>query len=379
MRPSLPSCPKHAMLPGMNPTPPESSPRPAGTWGLRMLIRLGAFALGVLVYWLLGFLVQDIRSVPGPEYDLFAKRHVPEALTQRRETLQASIETLRREESARQETQRITADASHNLQRTMQQLIELQKLSTERQVALTDGDRANLATNLQQFLKFQTEYQALSAELAKLGEQRRQVEAESREVDKQIETLSQAARKDQAKAWAAHRLKLAAGQLALLLPLLAGAGWLLARRKESPYLVAHLAVGVAILLKVVGVVHEYFPKRVFNYLLISALIVVVFRLLAHWIRSAAQPKPAAVLKQRREAYERFLCPTCEHPIRTGPRRFLYWTRRTVHKVLPPPGPDLKPEPYSCPACGTGLFSPCAACGGIRHDLLPHCEHCGTGK
>ena len=254
----------------MDSIPSDSAPRPSGTWGLRLLIRLGAVALGILAYWLLGFLVQDIRSVPGPEYEQFAKRHVPADLTRKRETLQASIETLRREESARQETQRITADASHNLQRTMQQLIELQKLSTERQVALTDGDRANLAANLEQFLKFQTEYQALSAELAKLGEQRRGVEAETREVEKQIETLSQAAREEQAKAWATHRLKLAAGQLALLLPLLAGAGWLLARRKESPYLVAHLAVGSAILLKVVGVVHEYFPKRVFNYLLISA-------------------------------------------------------------------------------------------------------------
>jgi hypothetical protein len=352
-------------------------PRPAGTWGLRLLIRLGAGGLALLVYWLLGFLVADIRSVRGPEWEDFESRHVSEAVVAREKQAGEALAGLRREESDRQETQRIKADASANLQRTLQQLVELQRLSTERQVALSDQDRENLASSLAQFLKYQGEYQVIAQELVDLAARRRAAELEVTQVAAEVTELREAAQKEYRVALTAHRFRLALGQLALLLPLLGVAGWLLVRRRASPLATLHLAVAVAILLKVVGVAHEYFPRRVFNYVFIIALIGVMARLLLHWIRSAAAPKPAALHKQRREAYERFLCPGCEYPIRTGPRRFLYWTRRTVHKVLPPPGAEVRPEPYTCPACGTGLFHSCPACQKIRHALLPHCEHCGA--
>jgi predicted RNA-binding Zn-ribbon protein involved in translation (DUF1610 family) len=229
---------------------------------------------------------------------------------------------------------------------------------------------------LEKFLVHQEQYQAQSADLMKLASERRDLEEFILTQDRELEAKRQPARKEYTEASTRHRLRLAGWQLALLLPLLAAAAWLVARRRESPYFLLSLAVGAAILAKVVGVVHEYFPRRIFNYLLISALILVVIRLLIHFIRQALNPKPAALLEKYREAYERFLCPVCDHPIRSGPRRFLYWTRRTVNKVMPPTGGVAKPEPYACPSCGTSLFRACEACGGIRHSLLPHCEHCG---
>ena len=126
------------------------------------------------------------------------------------------------------------------------------------------------------------------------------------------------------------------------------------------------------------VIHECFPARVFKYIVTVALLVVVARLLVHVIRLVAHPKPEDLLKQYRQAYERFLCPECEYPIRTGPRRWLYWTRRTVNRALPQAGAPPEEETYTCPACGTRLFEACPACGMIRHKTLPHCEHCGTG-
>ena len=123
--------------------------------------------------------------------------------------------------------------------------------------------------------------------------------------------------------------------------------------------------------------HEYFPSRYFKYIITIALIIVVVRLLVYVIRQILHPKRDALLKQYREAYERFLCPVCEYPIRTGPRKWLYWTRRTVHKVLLQPGAGAAQDAYTCPSCGNSLFRPCAACGNIRHTMLPHCEHCGA--
>ena len=140
-----------------------------------------------------------------------------------------------------------------------------------------------------------------------------------------------------------------------------------------------IAVGGATLLKVALVIHEYFPSRIFKYVLIAALLLVAIRLLIYFIRAAAFPKMDRLLRQYREAYELFLCPVCEYPIRTGPRRFLFWTRRTVHKVLPQGGSDDKEEPYTCPVCGTALFQPCASCQQMRHSMLEHCQHCGSRR
>ena len=38
-----------------------------GTWIHRFAIWLFTLALAVLVFWVLGFFVDDIRSVPGPD------------------------------------------------------------------------------------------------------------------------------------------------------------------------------------------------------------------------------------------------------------------------------------------------------------------------
>ncbi len=87
-------------------------------------------------------------------------------------------------------------------------------------------------------------------------------------------------------------------------------------------------------------------------------------------------------KQYRQAYERFLCPVCEYPIRTGPRKYLYWTRRTVHKTALTGTSSSAPDVdalYTCPACGTCLFEKCVSCESICHSLLPNCEHCGAER
>ena len=165
----------------------------------------------------------------------------------------------------------------------------------------------------------------------------------------------------------------------ILVPLLIVAAYLLMRKRGSIYYPLFLAIGGATLLKVALVIHEYFPTRYFKYILILALLAVVARLLVYLIRIIAFPKVEWLRRQYREAYERFLCPICEYPIRTGPRKFLYWTRRTVHKVLPQGNCPGVEEPYTCPSCGTTIFEVCASCQKVRHSLLTHCEHCGAER
>ena len=97
-------------------------------------------------------------------------------------------------------------------------------------------------------------------------------------------------------------------------------------------------------------------------------------------RATTSPKLAALLKQYREAYERFLCLICEYPIHRGPMKFVYWNRRSIRKLaLPSASTSAPDEPYTCPACGSHLFEPCPRCQHVRHSLLPFCEQCGESS
>jgi predicted RNA-binding Zn-ribbon protein involved in translation (DUF1610 family) len=176
-----------------------------------------------------------------------------------------------------------------------------------------------------------------------------------------------------------HRIKLALFQLAILLPILIVSVVFIVKKRSSIYFPFYLALGAATLIKVALVVHGYFPSRYFKYILIGGLLIVVARLLVYLIRSVAFPKSEWLVKQYREAYERFLCPVCEYPIRIGPRRFLFWTRRTVNKIVVPTDKTDQEEEYTCPSCGCELFEECASCHKIRHSMLPHCSHCGEEK
>jgi len=59
--------------------------------------------------------------------------------------------------------------------------------------------------------------------------------------------------------------------------------------------------------------------------------------------------------------------------------FLFWTRRTVHKILPQGDLAGQEQPYTCPSCGTTVAELCPSCQKVRHLLLAHCEHCGAKK
>ncbi len=348
-----------------------------GTGWHRFLVRFLTFGLIVLIYWLLGFLVEDIRSVEGPRYADIETQFVDQDLFTQVEGLKARIEGLDRDIRNEAEEQRVVSDGSRSLQQTMTQLLELQKLGLEKQISVSTADQENLSSTLDLFLENQRQYQALSRSSTDLIKNKQGLVTQLQDAEATIEQQRIPAREAHQSQWEDHRLRLAFWQLVILVPILLAAAFLLMKKRGSLHFPFYLAVGIASLIKVGLVVHEYFPSRYFKYILIGALLLVVAKMLGHFLRAAAQPKVDWLIKQYREAYERFLCPVCDYPIRTGPRRFLFWTRRSVSKLRVPVDEAAREEPYTCPACGTDLFSECQQCHNVRHTLLPHCQHCGT--
>ena len=350
-----------------------------GTWLHRFAVRLFTLALTVLIFWVLGFLVNDIRSIPGPDYAEIERRHLDRGLVARRDSLAAQVSDLSRQIDNQTAKQKVVGDSSRNLQQTINQLIELQKLGLQKDVSFSDTEQANFTSSLKLFLDNQRKYQELSQTISEMLERKQNLISGKERVEHQIGGQRQPARAEFQRRSERHRLRIAFLQLAILLPILVLAAAVIIKKRTSIYFPLFLAFGAATLVKVGLVVHEYFPSRYFKYILTGSLLIAVARMLIHFIRAIAFPKAPWLIKQYREAYERFLCPVCEYPIRTGPRRYLFWTRRTVNKIVVPSDRGASDESYTCPSCGSCLFEECSSCHGIRHAMLPNCSHCGIEK
>ena len=351
--------------------------RPKGMWVHRLAIRLFTVALGVLFYWLLRFVVQDIQTLPGPDFANFESGHVRPELREQQQALEQQLTELTRQIENQKEARRIVGDSSQNLQQTMTQLLELQKLGMQKSLPMSETEQTNFATALNLFLENQRKFQESSqAEADLVGRKQTRIQ-EQQQIAQELSRDLEPVRVEYDQAMAQHRLKLAFLQLAILIPILAVAAVAIVRKRSSLYFPLFLAFGVATLVKVTLVMHEYFPTRYFKYILIVALLIAVAGLLIYFLRSIAFPKATWLARQYREAYERFLCPVCEYPIRTGPRRFLFWTRRSITKLPVACDPTVQEELYVCPACGSPLYTECQACHKVRHALLPHCAHCGA--
>lgn len=352
--------------------------RSRGPWSHRFLINFFTLVLAALVYWTLGFIVDDLGSAEGPRYRDIEARFLDPSAAERAKQLKEELAAAERNIAAKREEMRIISDSSSNLQGTINQLVELRKLEIQKSGDREGGEAANLSDSLAAFLANQKQYQARSEELSRLAERKRTLEAEGAALEKALEAQREPARREYERLAEKHWFRTGALRAGVILPFLGAGAWLVMKKRESDYFPLFLAFGGASLLKASLVIHEYFPSRYFKYIVVLSLLAVVARALVLLIRAAASPGLRRLMKQYREGYERFLCPVCEYPIRTGPRQYMYWTRRTVNKV-PLSGQGEKEEPYSCPNCGTALFEKCAVCGGLRHSLLPFCRRCGAEK
>lgn len=360
----------------------EATHKPRGPWHHRVLIGIFSVLLGVLIYWLLGFVVNDIGDWPGPDYAEVERGLVESGLLTEAQTVQREIGDTTRAIEDEKGRQTVLRDSTDNSARTMNQLLEIQRLNLQRNVTPTEPEQRTLREAQQLFVTNQQAYQQANERVATLTERLRGLEARKRELDRKLEEQRGPARIEYQRRHTTHQLKVAAVKLAVLVPLLGLAVGLFLKRRGSVYAPAIYALGIATLVKVLLVMHQHFPRKYFKYVLILAALALVARVLAGLLRTAAFPRREWLLKQYREAYERFFCPCCGFPIRRGPLRYAFWTRRSLARVSAAAvheGAAAAEGPYVCPVCSTRLFEECPSCGGIRHALLPACSRCGAEK
>jgi len=351
-----------------------------GPWFHRFLIGLFTVLLTLLIAWLIDFVLDDIGSVRGPEFEEIEKRFLSQSLLDEGRTVREQLAETRRTLEQQRSRQSLLRDSTTRHEQTMRQLVELQRLNLEKGIAPEETSQKALAESVTFFLSNQKADQSLNEEITRLSEQERAAEARERGIEKNLEKQREPARKEFQQLQRRHDRKLAAFKLLFLLPLLGCAVLAFLKGRAGGYAPVIYAAGIAILWQTIMVIHLHFPTRYFKYIALSAVLAVVAYTLIALLRTLRSPNASWLLKQYREAYESFMCPVCEYPIRRGPLKHSFWTRRSIKKLtVPALASSEKEEPYTCPACGSGLFEECQGCHGIRHSLLPFCENCGAEK
>ena len=143
-------------------------PSRRGPVGHRFLVLVFSLGVSILAFWLLGYVLRDIDRMPGPNYETMVTEVLPVDLVDQQQRLadqRQENEIRKKDVSKRRDLLRQAVD---NSQQTIGQLLELQRLSLEKEASLSEEQQAALAENLKSFLDRQQQSQVLSEELVGL-------------------------------------------------------------------------------------------------------------------------------------------------------------------------------------------------------------------
>ena len=349
---------------------------------MRAGILLLAVLFGVLVYLSAGFLLNDIKVFQQPDKDEFFAKHTDHSLQDKLDKLKAlqmQLQELEHKHRLLSQQRGFIKDSSSSLQITVDNLFKLK----DRNQQLISKEQFGLVLNsLDKIIEIQKEYKTTAEQYIEITNNKYAVQKDIAALKGRIKEQKDATRKLYNEALRRQRIKATILRMAFLVLLVLLCTVVFVKKRKSIYRMVYGSTAVAMYIKTAVVIHERFPYRYFKYILTVCLLGLVGWGFGWLIRRLVKPKLDTLLKQYRQAYECFLCPVCEYPIRIGPRKYLYWTRRTVHKIalsgnISPAEDDDKA--YTCPACGTQLFEKCESCGATRHSLLPTCQACGATK
>lgn len=350
-----------------------------GSFMLRLMIFGFSLAVGVLAFWLLGYIMRDIDRVEGPNYTQMIEAGLPRELQDAQQSLAAQLEALNRKIASTEQRRRLTGQTTSDSQQTINQLLELKRSADQNETTLSEDQKRALTESLQLFLLNQSQTQTLNAELSSLNDQRDDAQAKQRTNQIAITAATRPIEQAYQRLYEKHELQLATYKLGMLIPLLLVCGWMFVRHTGGTYAMLVYALSGAVATRVILVMHEHFPTIYFKYILIFLSLAISMGVLVKLLRLLAKPSRDWLLRQYREAYASFFCPICDYPIQRGPLKYVTWTRRSLKKrslAMMNAVESSSDQPYTCPCCETTLFKVCDKCGGVRHALLPACEKCG---
>ncbi|HJN89444.1 MAG TPA: hypothetical protein QGG93_03840 [Verrucomicrobiota bacterium] len=342
---------------------------------LRLAISFLSLLLTIFFIWLLSFLLNDIGNLPGPDYNMIQKRHIPTERQAAADHLREQLTRIEKPIKRQEEIQDTLQQSMSNAETALTKIADLQRLSLEGGGQPSEVDRQAMENARSRFYKAQDEFESANATIISLKDERHQLKESIAGINAELSEFRDKALAEYSAANSAYELKIASLKLALVVPLLLLSAWLVRKKRGSIYQPFNGAALAATFWMVWLVMWDHFPRDFFKYIAILAAIGILGAFLAWSIRSAARPRRAMLLKRHREAYQNHRCPACDFPILRGAFQQAVWTKRgpKFHREAPS---QTESSRYTCPSCGEGLFDKCGDCGEVTQTLLPYCSACG---
>ena len=123
--------------------PKKNAHRPKGPWLNRVFIGMLTFGFGLLTFILEGFALRDIESIRQSDWETYRSQRSDQSLSElqfRSSELGSHLADLDRQIKRQEAEQRVLQDSSRNLQETMRRLVELQRLSIQKEVAVSEDE-----------------------------------------------------------------------------------------------------------------------------------------------------------------------------------------------------------------------------------------------
>lgn len=354
---------------------PEMTQKRSAPFALRAAIGFLSVLLALFFIWLLSFVLNDIGDLPGPDFNAIQQRHVPEAKQTEANELKAQHDAIEKQIKRQQEIQDTLQHSMGNAETALTKIADLQRLSLEGGGEPSAVDQQAMENARTRFYNAQDKFESANETITSLNSERHQLSQAIESNQKELQEFRNKASTEYNDAFRSHQLKIAALKLAVVVPLLFFAAWLVRRKRGSIYQPFHWAALCSTFWMTWLVMWDHFPRDFFKYIAILAAILILGAFLIWAIRSASRPRKAIVVKRYREAYQNHRCPVCDFPILRGAFRQAIWTKRGP-KVSSESASQAVPARYTCPSCGEGLFDSCGECGEITQTLLPFCSGCG---
>jgi exonuclease VII small subunit len=128
----------------------------------RLFLLMLNVVFALLIYWFLGFLMDDISQQPGPSLEDIQKNYQNPTWVNEKKTYTKQLANLSSTIDQHHQQQAILETSINSYRDTMNQLLDLQKASIQKGISFSTESQKNLQNVTDLYLNYQKKFQELN-------------------------------------------------------------------------------------------------------------------------------------------------------------------------------------------------------------------------
>ena len=265
-----------------------------GTFWTRFSLLLLAASFGMLTYWSVGFLLDDIWAIDRPDRQEFFDTRTDKSLKSELSSLEMKRTDLNHQHDLLNQQREFIKDSSESLKITVDNLFNLKNKD---QALISESQFGKVLATLDKIIAIQDEFKETAERYLQITNERFELSKQIKALEARIEEERRTIQDLYNEAWHDHRVKTTFLQLALLIPLAIACTALLVKTRKSHYRMIFRATALAIYIYTTLVIQANFPERYFKYIMMTVMLVLVGWGFVWLIRRLVKPQVEALLMQ----------------------------------------------------------------------------------